>query len=159
MTDSCQLRVKPPLRARVFVIGETHMHTNLHRKALATSLTLLLAGLSTAALAAAPQTVTDLGATAKNQPVHVTLVRRLHNQAAREDYIKRTVTLGDPLYHQFLSTSQFADRYGATTSEIARVQAFLKQQGITSTTVMSNHLAINATGTISQFSAAFQTSA
>ena len=134
------------------------MHTNLQRKALATSLTLLLTGLSTASLAATAQAVTDLGATAKSQPVNVTLVLKLHNQAALEDYIKRTVTLGDPLYHQFLTTSQFADRYGATASEIARVQAFLKQQGITSTTVMSNHLAIEATGTLSQFSAAFQTS-
>jgi subtilase family serine protease len=158
MTDSCQLRVKLPLRARVFVIGGTHMHTNLHRKALAASLTLLLTGLSTASLAAAPQTVTDLGATASNQPVNVTLVLQLHNQAALEDYIQRTVTPGDPLYHQFLTTSQFADRYGATANEIAKVQAFLKQQGITSTAVMSNHLAIQATGTISQFSAAFQTS-
>ena len=134
------------------------MHTNLQRTALATSLTLLLTGISTASLAAAPLTVTDLGATAKSQSVNVTLVLKLHNQASLENYIQRSVTPGDPLYHQFLTTAQFADRYGATASEIARVQAFLKQQGITSTTVTSNHLAIEATGTISQFSAAFQTS-
>jgi len=134
------------------------MHMNLQRKALAASLTLLLTGLSTASLAASPQTSTDLGATTNNQSVKVTLVLKLHNQASLENYIQRSVTPGDPLYHQFLTTAQFADRYGATASEIARVQAFLKQQGITSTTVTSNHLAIEATGTISQFSAAFQTS-
>lgn len=134
------------------------MLTNLHRKALAASLTLLLAGLSTATWAANPQAVTDLGSTAGNQTTQVTLVLKLHNQAALENFIQHTVTPGDPLYHQFLSTAQFAERYGATASEIARVQAFLSQHGITATNVMPNRLAIQATGTIAQFSAAFQTS-
>ncbi|WP_430391213.1 S53 family peptidase [Dyella sp. 20L07] len=134
------------------------MRNTLHRKTLATSLALLLGGLSTASLAANGAAPADLGASNASQTVTVTLVLKLHNQAALEDYVQHTVTSGDPLYHQFLTTDQFSARYGATASDIARVQAFLKQQGITPGAVAANHLAIQATGTIRQFNAAFQTS-
>ncbi|GAB2534156.1 S53 family peptidase [Rhodanobacter koreensis] len=133
------------------------MLAQLHRTTLATSLALLLTGFSTASLAATPQTSIDAGMAATSQPVHVTLILRLHNSAALEQYIQQTVTPSSPHYHQFLSTSQFASQYGATDAEIARVQAYLQKQGLESQ-VMANHLAIQTTGTIGQFNQAFQTS-
>lgn len=134
------------------------MLKNLPLKTLAASLGLLFAGVTTTSLAATARTSTDMGVTDNNQTVNVVLVLRLHNQAALENYIQRTVTQSDPLYHQFITPAQFAASYGASANEIARVQAFLKQHGITTATVLPNHLAIDATGTIGQFSAAFQTS-
>ena len=131
------------------------MRNTLRRKALAASLALLLGGTATTSLAVSAA-ATDLGASDPSQTVSVTLLLKLHNQADLENYIQHTVTQGDPLYHQFLTTAQFSARYGATASEISRVQAFLKQQGITPGAITANHLAMQATGTIGQFNAAFQ---
>ncbi|WP_130619473.1 S53 family peptidase [Dyella amyloliquefaciens] len=134
------------------------MRNLMHRRVLASSLALLLACPATLALAATDSAATDLGKSNPNQVVNVTLVLKLHNQADLENYIQRSVTPGDALYHQFLTTEQFSARYGATADEISRVQAFLQQHGIAAGTVFANHLAIQASGTIGQFNAAFQTS-
>ncbi len=134
------------------------MLTHLHRKSLATSLALLLCGFATTSFAAGDSAPTDLGASNPGQTVNVTLVLGLHNQDALEQYIYSTVTQGNPSYHRFLTTAQFADRYGATADEIARVKSFLKQQGLTQVELLPNHLAVKVSGTIGQFNTAFHTS-
>lgn len=132
------------------------MHSNLHRKTLAASLALLFCGVSTATLAT--DATTDLGPSDQNQKVDVTLVMGLRNQDALEKFILGTVTQGNPQYHRFLTTDQFADRFGASANDIAQVQAFIKQNGLTQVELLPNHLAIKVRGTIGQFNKAFQTS-
>jgi kumamolisin len=139
------------------------MLTNLHRKSLATSLALLLCGFATTSLAAGGAAPTDrapvdLGASNSAQTVNVTLVLGLHHQDALEQYIYSTITPGNPSYHRFLTTAQFADRYGATADEISRVKSFLQQQGLAQAELLPNHLAIKVSGTIGQFNTAFHTS-
>jgi kumamolisin len=139
------------------------MLTNLHRKSLATSLALLLCGFATTSLAAGSAAPTDrapvdLGASNSAQTVNVTLVLGLHHQDALEQYIYSTITPGNPSYHRFLTTAQFADRYGATADEISRVKSFLQQQGLAQAELLPNHLAIKVSGTIGQFNTAFHTS-
>ncbi|HZY34907.1 MAG TPA: S53 family peptidase [Rhodanobacter sp.] len=134
------------------------MLKKLHRTSLATSVALLLCGFSTLSVAAGGSAPTDLGASNPGQTVNVTLVLGLHNQDALEKFIYSTVTRGSPSFHRFLTTAQFADRYGASAGEIAGVQAFLKQQGLTQVELLPNHLAIKVNGTIGQFNAAFHTS-
>jgi len=132
------------------------MHSNLHRKSLAASLALLLCGFTTATFAA--NSPTDLGPSDQNQKVNVTLVLGLRNQAALESFIASTVTQGNPNYHRFLTTDQFADRFGASAGDIAKAQAFIKQAGLTQVELLPNHLAIKVNGTVGQFNKAFQTS-
>lgn len=134
------------------------MLKKLHRTSLATSVALLLCGFSTISFAAGGWAPTDLGASNPGQTVNVTLVLGLHNQDALEQFIYGTVTRGSPSFHRFLTTAEFADRYGATAGEIAGVQAFLKRQGLTQVELLSNHLAIKVSGTIGQFNTAFHTS-
>jgi kumamolisin len=129
----------------------------LHRKSLPLSLGLLLAGITTGAMAANTTPDVDAGAAPANQNVQVTLVLKLHNQAALEDYIKQTVTPGSEHYQQFLTTSQFAQQYGASDADISRVQAYLQKQGLSSQ-VLPSHLAIRTSGTTAQFNALFSTS-
>jgi kumamolisin len=131
------------------------MRANIHRTTLATSVSLVLAGFTTAALAGGLQTNIDKGMAAASEPTHVTLLLKLHHAAALEKFIQQTVTVSSPYYHRFLSTAQFASQYGATDAEIARVQAFLRSQGLASH-VMANHLAIETSGTLGQFSHVFQ---
>ena len=131
------------------------MVAKLHRKTLSISLACLLAGSAGTALAGSAHSALDAGAAPSNQSVHVTLVLKLRNQAALEDYVKQTVTPGSAHYQQFLTRDQFADQYGASASDIARVQAYLQKQGIT-TQVLPSHLAIQTTGTLGQYGALFQ---
>jgi subtilase family serine protease len=124
---------------------------------LAASLALLFTGVSTAAFASNAQPARDAGAANPAQKVNVTLVMQLHNQQALESYIYKTVTPGNANYHRFLTTAQFADRYGPTDAEIARVQGFLKQHGLSTGKLLPSHMAIQVSGTLGQFSAAFHT--
>ncbi|HUA80977.1 MAG TPA: S53 family peptidase [Dyella sp.] len=133
------------------------MFAKLHRKSLSLSLSVLLAGASAGAWAASATPAVDAGAAPANQTAHVTLILKLHHQAALEDYVRQTVTPGSPHYQQFLTTSQFAQQFGATNAEIARVQSYLQAQGLSSQ-VLPSHLAIRTSGTLAQFGALFQTS-
>ncbi|TBR37097.1 MULTISPECIES: S53 family peptidase [Dyella] len=133
------------------------MLAKLHRTALAASLTLMLSTVSTFAFAANDiKPATDLGTADNAKTVNVLLVLKLRNQPDLEDYIQQTITPGSRNYHQFLTTAQFASKYGATDAQIAQVQSFLKQQGLTGT-VLDNKMAIRASGTLAQFSTAFKT--
>jgi kumamolisin len=133
------------------------MLATLHRKSLPLSLGLLLAGITTGAVAANATPDIDTGAAPASQNVQVTLILKLHNQAALEDYIKQTVTPNSAHYQQFLTTSQFAQQYGATDADVARVQAYLQKQGLSSQ-VLPSHLAIRTSGTTAQIDALFSTS-
>ena len=133
------------------------MFAQLHRKSLSLSLGLLLTGATAGAWAANAVPAVDAGVAPASQTVQVTLVLKLRNQAALENYIKQTVTPGSSNYQQFLTTSQFAAQYGATSDDIARVQSFLRQQGLSSQ-VLPSHLAVRTSGTLSQFGKLFQTS-
>ena len=133
------------------------MFAKQHRKSLSLSLGLLLTGASAGTWAAGAVPALDTGTAPANQAVHVTLMLKLHNQAALEDYIRQTVTPGSAHYQQFLTTQQFAKQYGATDAEVARVQSYLRSQGLSSE-VLPSHLAIRTSGTLSQFGKLFQTS-
>jgi subtilase family serine protease len=143
----------------LYLPWRNNMLSTLHRKSLAVSLGLLLFGGATSvAMAAGSSSPADLGPSNTSQKVNVTLVLGLRNQAALESLVYSTVTQGNPSYHRFLTTDQFADRFGASASDIAKVQAFVKQQGLTQVELLPNHLAIKVSGTVGQFNKAFQTS-
>ena len=132
------------------------MHTNIHRKVLAASLALLFSGFAATSFAGDLSPATDVGAAPANQLVHVTLMLKLRHRAALEQFVQQTTTQGSPNFQKFLSTSEFASQYGATDAQIAKVQASLKRQGL-SGQVMANHMAIQTSGTMAQFSQMFQT--
>jgi subtilase family serine protease len=130
------------------------MFVKLQRKSLAGCLALLLAGAGGTALAADARPSIDMGVATSAQPVHVTLMLKLRNEAALQDYIRQTITPGSAHYRQFLSTDEFASRYGASDADIARVQAFLRRHGL-SGRVLASHLAVETSGTLAQLGAIF----
>ncbi len=106
------------------------MHTNIHRKVLAASLALLLSGFATASFAGDLSPATDMGAAPASQPIHVTLMLKLRDRTALEQFVQQTSTQGSPNFRKFLSTRDFASQYGATDAQIAKLQAFLQKQGL-----------------------------
>ena len=61
-----------------------------------------------------------------------------------------------PNYHRWLTPEQFADRFGASTQDIARLIAWLEQQNLKVTSVARAHNSIAFTGTVAQVERAFQ---
>ena len=130
------------------------MLAKLHQKALAASFAILFAGAAAAGQTAQP--AVDMGLAAASQGANVTLILKLRNQDQLENLIRQTVTPGNPNYHRFLTTRQFAERFGASDAQIASVQAYLQKQGLRSE-VMGSKMAIRVHGTLAQLGQAFGT--
>ena len=68
--------------------------------------------------------------------------------------------LSNPLssqYHQYLTTDQFNQLFAPTSDEVQQVTTYLQSQGLTVTSIASNNLLIDATGTVAQAQQAFNT--
>ncbi|HXT81957.1 MAG TPA: S53 family peptidase [Acetobacteraceae bacterium] len=112
--------------------------------------------MATSATAASLQAVTDQGLAPTDQTVTVSLVLRLRHEDQLENYVQQTATPGSANFQKFLTTAEFATRYGATDAQISRVQSYLGQHGL-SGEVLDNHMVISVRGTLGQFSKMFGT--
>jgi kumamolisin len=130
------------------------MHLKLHRKVLAATFAAILAGLATSVTAAGVQTDIDQGLAATDQPVTVSLVLRLRQEAELEAYAQQTAAPGSANFQKFLTTAEFADRYGATNAQLAQVQDYLTKNGLHGQ-VMDNHMVVSVNGTVGQFGKLF----
>lgn len=63
-----------------------------------------------------------------------------------------------PLFHHFLVRGQFARLFGATSGELASIEAWLRSAGLSPTGVAANRLTIHAKGTLGNAARALQTS-
>ncbi|HXS03325.1 MAG TPA: S53 family peptidase [Rhodanobacter sp.] len=132
------------------------MHLKLRRKALGITLAATLAGVATSATATGLQAATDQGLAPTDQAVTVSLVLRLRHEDQLENYVQQTATPGSANFQKFLTTAEFAARYGATDAQISRVQTYLGQHGLIGE-VLDNHMVISVRGTLGQFSTMFGT--
>ena len=58
----------------------------------------------------------------------------------------------------YLTPQQFRDRFGATQADVNKVTDYLRSRGLKVTGVSANRLAVDATGTVDQLGATFNTS-
>ena len=78
-------------------------------------------------------------------------------QAALEALIAAQQDPASPQYHQWLTPEQFGARFGMASSDLAKVQTWLQQQGFTIDAVARSKTFIQFTGSVAQFEFAFQT--
>lgn len=117
-----------------------------------------LAGLVAGLAALAPAlAATDLGPSDQSASQTVSLSLKLHNADQLASFINSTVTLGDPLYQQFLSVNDFTASYAPTPAEVAKVQNLLAAAGLQVTEVSANLLLIKASGTVGTLNRYFNT--
>lgn len=62
--------------------------------------------------------------------VNVTVALKPRDAAALTAFATAVATPGSPVYHDYLTTAQFAQRFGATTAQIAAVQSSLRAHGL-----------------------------
>ena len=87
----------------------------------------------------------------------------LHLQASEEQETQLETLIAQqsdpksPNYHRFLTPKEFASRFGASTSDIAKVTGWLQSHGFTVEEVPAGNRAIIFSGNASQVSEAFKT--
>ncbi len=129
----------------------------------AVTLAMFAAVVSTAAVAVTiPNSVPRYVATAQNlgaenpaRMINITVNLALHNRALRDALLQQLYDRNSPLYQKWLTPQQYADRFGPTTQEAARVQEFLKSQGLAVTAVDKFNYTVSAQGTIADIQKAF----
>jgi len=79
-------------------------------------------------------------------------------QAALTELLLEQQQPASPNYHKWLTPAQFADQFGLSTSDIAKVTAWLSSQGFTVTSTAPSRTFITFSGTAAQVEQAFGTS-
>ena len=107
-------------------------------------------GLSAAAAATVPietgtlTGVRDLGRAPASVTVRIAVVLNYHNEAELDRLTEAQADPDSPLYHRFLTPSQFAAYFSATPTEYGRVIAALQRGGFTITHTSANRTVVDA---------------
>jgi len=87
----------------------------------------------------------------------IVLGRSAAQQADLEALIASQQDPSSPLYHQWLTPDQFANRFGMARSDIEKVKAWLEQQGFSVDSVARSRTFIRFSGNVNQVEQAFRT--
>jgi uncharacterized protein (TIGR03437 family) len=74
-----------------------------------------------------------------------------------QQVLKQQQDPSSPTYHQWLSPEQYADRFGVSSSDVAKITAWLQSQGFVVSNTARSRTWITFTGTAGQASNAFHT--
>jgi hypothetical protein len=106
------------------------------------------------------QSSLDLGRVPDSQPTGILMLvlgRSAGQQAALDSYVMSASSPGTPSYHQWLTPAAYNSRFGASSSDIAVVSAWLESKGLAVKEVSAAGNVIRFSGTIGAVSSAFQT--
>ena len=78
-------------------------------------------------------------------------------QAALDQFLAEQQNPSSPNYHKWLTPQQYADRFGASQSDIAKITAWLQSQGFTVDSVANGRNWVRFSGSAGQVKNSFQT--
>lgn len=102
----------------------------------------------------------DRGRVSDDFPMsHLQLVLQRSPERARAaaDFVDQLYNPNSPNYHQWLTTQQIADRFGASDQDIATLASWLQANGFTVDSVLPTKLEIEFSGTAANVRSAFHT--
>ena len=105
-------------------------------------------------------TANDLGpldASVALSYVSLILKRSPAQEAALDSLLREQQDPASPNFHRWLTPEQFGERFGASTSDLARTSAWLTSQGLKIDAVARGRDWVAASGTAAQFESAFRT--
>lgn len=100
---------------------------------------------------------TDNGPTAPSTQITTSIVLNVTHPRALQQFVRSTVTPGNPNFHRFLSVRQFRERFAPSTRQIRQLEAYLRSFGIRVNKVYADNLNLSVTGTAAALNAAFAT--
>lgn len=93
-----------------------------------------------------------------SQQIGITVTLRVENQTGLDQFLSGLYNPSSPNYRHFLTTQQFAQQFGASSSSRAQTVSWLQSQGLQVTGTSRNGLQITARGSASKLQGAFSTS-
>ena len=99
----------------------------------------------------------DLGKIDDSTLMYITVSLPPANKAAMEAYAASVSNPASANFRHFLTPKQIGATFGQQTTVVNNVVSYLKSKGLKVTLIASSNMAVNATGTASQVSAAFNT--
>ena len=100
---------------------------------------------------------TRTGDLAPNHPMSLAVSLKPHDEAGLHRFLAQVGDRSSPLYHHYLTPTQFTARYGPSTQDVAKVTGYLRSAGLTVTHVSGNRQVVDATGTAATVDKAFAT--
>ena len=98
----------------------------------------------------------DRGPVAVEQEQNLTIILKLHNQAAFDKVVENLYDPKSPSYHEWLSEADL-DQYAPTAAEFATVQNELVKQGFSVVSSDPGRFSIRVHGSVGTIQKAFQT--
>jgi subtilase family serine protease len=105
-----------------------------------------------------PARASALGAVPSAKQLHVTVALKPQNSAGLQSLLTAVSTPGSPQFRRYLTTAQFAQRFGASPAEVSAVQSALRADGLTVSAPEANGLTMSASGPTTAMERAFSTS-
>jgi subtilase family serine protease len=107
---------------------------------------------------AVPADAHTVSAPAASTPMHITVTLQSQDAAGLAAFASEVSTPGSPLYRDYITPAEFAQRFGATPDAVQAVESSLQAHGLAPGPVSANSLSIPVTATAGQLSQAFSTS-
>jgi subtilase family serine protease len=107
---------------------------------------------------ALPSSAQAIGPLPAAQRLQLTVALKSQDASGLASYAEAVASPSSPLFRDYLSVAQFAQRFGATPAQVQTVRAALQAQRLTVGAPTANELTIPVRGTAQQVEAAFSTS-
>jgi hypothetical protein len=105
-----------------------------------------------------PRGARIVGSIAAATPLHVTVTLQPRDPASLQTFANQVSTPGSPLFRQYITPAEFAQRFGATSGQVQAVQASLRAHGLNPGAPSVNGLSIPVTATAGALGQAFKVS-
>jgi kumamolisin len=90
-----------------------------------------------------------------SQQLNLSIGLRLNNATGLQKLLQAIYTPGSSQYHHYLTPAEFRQLFAPTDEQVQQVVSFLQAQGLAVQNIASNHLLIDASGTVAQAQQAF----
>jgi subtilase family serine protease len=97
----------------------------------------------------------DRGAADPTSPAEIKVYLPIRDTATAASLVQSVSDPKSPNYGKYLSPEDFRSRFAPTAADVAQVQKFLTDAGLTLGDVPDNHHSVSATGTLAQVEKAF----
>jgi len=99
-----------------------------------------------------------VGSVAASTPLHVTVTLQPRDPVALQAFADQVSTPGSPLFRDYITPAEFAQRFGATPDQVQAVQSSLQAHGLNPGAPSANGLSIPVTATAGTLAQAFRVS-
>jgi len=93
--------------------------------------------------------------TAKNKTIQISIGLNLRHAGELQTLLAAQNNPNSPQYHHYITPAEFTYRFGADQQQVNSVQAYLRSQGLSISTISPSHIFVDAAGSVKSVEQAF----